>query len=49
MCDPAEEMWQNTVEHFDDSSGEPLDETLVQEGCADEMRSFSEMGVTTTP
>ena len=45
MCDPAEELWQNTVEHFDDSSGESLGETLDQEGCADEMRSFSEMGV----
>ena len=35
MCDPFETVsWEFRTEHFDDTSGEPLDERLVQEACA---------------
>ena len=45
MCDPNEFVWGNLGHHFDDTSGEALDEAMVKEACAEELRSFREMDV----
>ena len=46
MCDPEEQYpGEYMSEVFDDTSGEPLNEKLVEEACAEEMRSFAEMNV----
>lgn len=49
MCEPDNQVFVQAMrkmeDHYDDGSGEWLDPRLVEEGCAEEMRRFQEMGV----
>ena len=46
MCEQVE-GWEMKLglEYFDDTSGEPMDEALVQAACREELQSFKDIGV----